>query len=130
MKLSTFNFLADENIHPQVIKFLSDKNFNIRSVFDYQLNGKSDEIILQKSFEENRVILTHDADFGKIIFSQKSTFIGIIYLRTGHIDATSTIASLEKLEDSNLDYQLPFIAVVENRLGKIILRLRNIIYGD
>lgn len=130
MKLSAFNFLADENIHPLVIKFFLDKSFNIQSVFDYQLNGKSDELILQKSFEENRIVLTHDADFGRIIFSKKSTFIGIIYLRPGHIDATLTIASLEKLTSANLDFKKPFIAVIENRLGSISIRLRNKIYGE
>lgn len=130
MKLNAFNLLADENIHPHVIKFLANENFNIRSVFDYQLNGKSDELVLQESYKENRIVLTHDADFGKIVFSKHTKFIGIIYLRPGHIDGASTIMSLDNLIRTNLTFESPFIAVVENRLGKVVIRLRNKIYGD
>lgn len=130
MKLEAFNFLADENIHPLVIKFLADKNFDVKSVFDFELNGKTDELIFLKAIGENRIVITHDADFGKIVFSKQSNFIGIIYLRPGHIDASLTISSLENLIDTNLNFESPFIAVVENRLGTVFIRLRNLIYGD
>ena len=85
--LNNYNltYLADENIDTEVILYLQNKGFDVKSVFDFDLQGKSDVEILQKSVQENRIILTHDSDFGTLIFKDNAEIVGIIYLLPGHI---------------------------------------------
>jgi predicted nuclease of predicted toxin-antitoxin system len=56
-----------------------------------------DEIIIEKASKERKIILTHDNDFGKIIYTQKVKFYSIIHLRPGHYNSAYHIATLEKI---------------------------------
>lgn len=125
MELSSFTFLTDENIHPTLVAYLRSEGFIIKDVKEENLIGSSDHKLLSISYQEKMVILTHDSDFGKIIFTEKATFIGIVYLRPGHFDPEFHKTSFAKLLQANLDIQPPFIIVVENSYGKVKIRLRN-----
>ncbi len=59
--------------------------------------GYSDKFLLKEAYKEQRVILTHDSDFGKIIFTQSLPFVGIIYLRPGHFSADIIIQSIRTI---------------------------------
>ncbi len=53
--------------------------------------------IIEKAFAEKRIILTHDSDFGKIIYIRNIEFLSIIYLRPGHFNGSYHIATLETI---------------------------------
>lgn len=125
MHLSSFALLTDENIHPALVTYLRSEGFTVKDVKEENLIGSSDRKLLSISYQENLVVLTHDSDFGKIIFTKKVDYVGIIYLRPGHFDPEFHKTSFNKLLQANLDIQPPFIIVAENKQGKVKIRLRN-----
>ena len=126
MNLRQSQFLADENIHIEVVKHLRSKGFNVNSVKETDLIGSDDLAVIRKAFNEKRVIITHDSDFGTLAVLAGEPVVGIIYLRPGHIDPMFTIDTLNVLFDQKIDIEPPFIIVAE-RIGKNVrIRIRNL----
>ncbi len=73
--------LADENISGELMKFLVEKGHDVQSI-GREFPSIKDENIIAISNLENRMILTFDSDFGRLIF-QKGLLpkSGVIYLR-------------------------------------------------
>lgn len=116
MELSEFSFLADENIHPDLILSLRQQNIKVISVKEEGLAGSTDDNLIIKAEQGGLIILTHDSDFGKIVFTNKGIHIGIVYLRPGHISPQFHIQTFQALLQTNLDLSIPFLLVVE-RIG-------------
>ena len=93
MKALDFPLLADENVHPDVILFLRDAGLDVESVSEQGQFGLPDSHVLQQATEVGRVVLTHDSDFGGLAL-MGAQFIGIIYIRPGHIHADFTIKTI------------------------------------
>ena len=67
--------------------FLRKQGLQIESIKERNLRGSTDALIVALAQEENKVILTHDADFGRILHSRKaykpaSFFCGQVTLTT------------------------------------------------
>ena len=125
MKALDFPLLADENVHPDVIVFLRKIGLDIESVAEQGQFGLPDSQVLQQANESNRVVLTHDSDFGGMaVFGAK--FTGIIYLRPGHIRADFTIKALEAIQDNAPEVKPPFILVAERTGDTVKIRVRQL----
>lgn len=122
--LSSLLFLADENIHPEFIAWLNKQGIITTSIGVLELNGNSDEAILKYAEEKNMVIITHDSDFGRIVFTNQLLKTGIIYLRPGHISFNYHFETFVTLQNSNLDFTFPFMIVAEKHPDRIKIRLR------
>lgn len=125
MILSELMFLCDENIQEEFVNYLKKLKYNVISVKEINFLGKPDITILDYATQSGRVIVTHDADFGRLIFTSKLSFTGIIYLRPGHIDCNFTISSWTDIEKAELNLVSPFMMVVENNSEIVRIRLRN-----
>lgn len=77
MKALDFPLLADENVHPDIISFLRKAGLDVESVAEQGKYGIPDAQVLQQATETNRVVLTHDSDFGGLAL-MGAEFIGII----------------------------------------------------
>src|SRR5882724_4240542 len=117
MKLS--RFLTDENIDPQIVVWLRQTGCNVKDIKEEKLSGLTDKVILDIATTESRVVLTHDSDFGKIVFTDYTLQTGIIFLRPGHINAQTHLTSLKAIFDSGPELIFPFILVAENSGDKI-----------
>ena len=126
MKPLDFPLLADENIHPDVISYLRQQECDVRSIAEEELLGSSDRSVLRAAYADGRVVLTHDSDFGTLVIAQDEPFIGIIYLRPGHIRAKFTIQTLQTIDAQPLDVQPPFIIVAEQRGQAVQIRTRQL----
>lgn len=125
MKALEFPLLADENVHPDVIIFLRKIGLNVVSIAEQGQFGLPDLQVLQQANESNRVVLTHDSDFGGIaVLGAK--FTGIIYLRPGHIRADFTIKTLEAIRDNAPEVTPPFILVAERTGNTVKIRVRQL----
>ena len=124
MELS--RFLTDENIDPLVVAWLRQTGFDVKDIKEEKLSGLTDKNILDVATTETRVILTHDSDFGKIVYTDYTLQTGIIFLRPGHINAQIHLASLKAIFDSGPELRFPFILVAENSSDKIKIRIRNL----
>jgi len=125
VKALDFPLLADENVHPDVIGFLRKAGLDVESIAEQGKFGLPDTQVLQQATETGRVVLTHDSDFGGMaVLGAK--FVGIIYLRPGHIQSQFTVKTLEAIRDNAPDVTPPFILVAE-RTGDIVkIRVRQL----
>ena len=125
MKALDFPLLADENIHTIVIAFLREMELDIESISEQRQFGLSDTEVLSQATESGRVVLTHDSDFGGLALLGEK-FIGIIYLRPGHILPDFTVKTLKAIQDHAPEVNPPFILVAERTGDTVKIRIRQI----
>ncbi len=124
MKFSTLRFITDENIDVEVKDFLREKGFDVFDIKEAKLFSLPDEAILARSFQEKRIVLTQDSDFGTLIFRDKKPFCGIVYIRPGHVSPNVHIETVEAVLNSDFDVNFPFMIVAENTELSVKIRLR------
>jgi len=78
---------------------------------------------LRQAFKAGRIVLTHDSDFGGLAL-MGAEFVGILYLRPGHIKAEFTIQTLRAIRDREVDVTPPFIVVAERTADNVKIRIR------
>ncbi len=126
MKLVDFGLLADENIHPEVVAFLRQQGLDVIAAREQALIGASDVALIKAATGQDRLILTHDRDFGRLAVAALKPITGIIFLRPGHIDPSFTIGSLRALLDTELALDPPFVLVAERLKSELRIRLRKL----
>ena len=110
-------FLVDECTGPSVAAWLRDEGHEVFSVYE-EARGVEDDIILQKAFEENWVLITNDKDFGDKVFRNGQLHKGVILLRLEDERSTSKIKVLSRLLEKYID-RLPnaFVVVTEKQVS-------------
>lgn len=126
MNLFDFPLLADENIHPDVIQYLREQGYDVISVYEAGLVGNPDTAVLRAAHQSGRIVISHDSDFGTITLAQNEPFIGIVFLRPGHITPNFTIQTLKTLAERNIDVQPPFIIVAVRKQKTVRIRVRQL----
>lgn len=101
------------------------QGFDVFDVKENGLSGSLDDILLALAFDQNRIIVTLDSDFGKLIYRDNHPFLGIIYLRPGHFKTKYHIEIWESLLQLDIDLISPFIMVLEQDKLGIKLRIKN-----
>jgi predicted nuclease of predicted toxin-antitoxin system len=126
VRLRDAHLLTDENIHPEVVRFLKGEGFDVLDVKIHALIGSTDLELVRRAFIEEQIIVTHDRDFGRLVFASQEPFWGIWYLRPGHLDPSCTIATLRAVIAQDLGPEPPFTLVAEQRQGQVKIRLRHL----
>ena len=126
MKWPSARLLTDENVHPNVVAFLVQQAFDVLDVRRSGLIGTDDRTLLRRAYAEQRTVVTHDRDFGKLVIAAEEPFYGVLYLRPGHLDPSFTIATLRSVLDADLTPEPPFILVAERQQGRVQIRLRHL----
>jgi predicted nuclease of predicted toxin-antitoxin system len=124
--LDQFKLLTDENVHPYVAQWLRDRGFDVLDAVAAGLFGTTDVQVLRRAFSENRVVVTHDRDFGTLAVLAGEPLLGIVYLRPGHIDPQFTIESVDAALREGPEVSPPFILVVERRDDRVRMRIRQL----
>ena len=124
MKPLDFPLLSDENIAPDVVEGLRARGCDLRSAREERLTGRPDVEVLECATNGGRVVVTHDLAFGRSAIRTGTPFVGIIYLRPGHISATFVLGVIDALRASTVDVQPPFIAVAERQETTVRVRAR------
>lgn len=126
MQLRELRLLADEAFDAVVVAELRREHWDIQTVHDVGLAGRSDEAVLEHAHRSQRVVLTFDADFGRLVIGLRMPFIGVVFVRPGHIDSEFTLASLREADRSIDVARTPFLRVIERRSETVAMRLRYI----
>src|SRR3989337_3331710 len=74
-------FLADMGISPRVVEELRQKGHDAVHLAEQGLHRMVDGDILQKARQENRVLLTHDLDFGELLAASGGALPSVIIFR-------------------------------------------------
>ncbi len=129
MKLNEARLLTDENIHPEVVRFLEEQGHAVLDVKRDGLVGSSDLELVRRALAEERVIVTHDRDFGRLVFASGEPIWGVLYLRPGHHDPAFTLATLRAVRVQDLAPEVPFTVVAERQGSRVKIRLRHMEQG-
>jgi len=75
------DFLANENYPVAGIRLLRTAGHDVASVIE-ETPGDKDRDVLKRAYEEGRIVLTFDRDYGELIYRHKA-FVpaGLIYFR-------------------------------------------------
>lgn len=77
-------FLADMGISPKTVIWLKNQGFDAVHLVEQGLEKLTDEEILIKANNEQRIILTLDLDFGLLLAITKSSLPSVILFRLGN----------------------------------------------
>lgn len=77
-------FLIDMSVSPKVADWLNQKGNDAIHAFYSNLGSASDVTIIEKAYQEQRVIITADLDYPRILALTKADGPGIILFRGGN----------------------------------------------
>lgn len=89
-------FLVDECTGPAVAKWLTDQGHDAFSVFD-EVPGISDEEVIHRAYDERRILITNDKDFGEKVYREGHPHCGVILLRLDNERSANKISVLRDL---------------------------------
>ena len=116
MKNRAMRFLVNENVTGTVIQDLRQRGHNVLSVKE-SMRSEADDAILARAQTEERIVVTHDKDFGELAFrAQLPASCGVILFRlSGSEPETDNRRILEALE-SRADWAGHFSVVTDDRI--------------
>lgn len=79
MKIRDFGLFTDENLDSDVVQWLRQTGFDVYDVCENGLQGSSDFALLKLAAGQNRLIVTHDSDFGTLAVWHGEPVVGLIY---------------------------------------------------
>lgn len=90
-------FLIDNNLSPELSKSLIQSGFDSVHVKQLKKSSASDDELFQIAFEENRIIITADVDFGYIMSKWKHNLPSIILFRSFSYNPTIQFDNIIKV---------------------------------
>lgn len=126
MKLQQFGLLTDENISRAMLSSLREAGFDVLDVIEQGWGGQDDSSLLAAAHDQQRIVVTHDRDFGTLAIAESQPMTGIIYLRPGHIDPQFSIQTWRTLILQNLELEPPFLIVAQHVDTQVRVRVRSL----
>jgi len=74
-------FLADMGISPRIVEHLRRRGHDAVHLYELELQASTDAAVLQKAWEEGRILLTHDLDFGELLAAGRRRLPSVILFR-------------------------------------------------
>lgn len=109
-------FLVDESTGPSIARWLKDLGHDAASVYD-ESPGIDDSHVIRRAFDEKRILITNDKDFGEKVFREQWEHHGIVLLRLADERASNKREILGRLLRLHFDrLQDTFVVVTENQV--------------
>jgi len=89
--------LTDQDIYHFTIEWLKKEGHDLLTANDLGMARASDEKLLNKATEINRIFVTRDKDFGALVFLKNKISCGVILLRSAPEDIEKTHTVLKTL---------------------------------
>lgn len=89
-------FLADENVEWPIVSRLRQLGYDIKAIKEISA-GTDDEVVLQLAMKEDRILLTNDMDFGRLVLHQKKDSAGVVLMRFSQESSVQKIKVVEHL---------------------------------
>ena len=77
---TALRFLADESCDFGVVKSLRTKGYDVIALTEITTRSIDSDVIAQ-AFQEKRILLTEDKDFGQLVFASHADSAGVILIR-------------------------------------------------
>jgi predicted nuclease of predicted toxin-antitoxin system len=109
-------WIVNENVSGTVIRALGERGHDVLSVKE-SLRGSADAEILARAQADQRVLVTHDKDFGELAFRfGLPAACGIILFRLSGADPASDNRRVLEVLQSSVDWTGHFAAATEDRV--------------
>ena len=105
-------FLADECCDTGLVAFLRDEGHDVQYTFEKD-PGAKDEEVLSNAYDDNRILLTEDKDFGELVYRLRRPSKGIVLIRIDVEDRQLKKVMLSRLISQYSDRLAGAFAVVE-----------------
>lgn len=108
--------LVNENVTGTVIQELRQRGHDVLSVKE-SMRSETDAVILARAQAEQRIVVSHDKDFGELAFrSQLSATCGVILFRLSGSDRDADNARILEALESQSDWAGHFSVVTDDRI--------------
>jgi predicted nuclease of predicted toxin-antitoxin system len=109
-------WIANENVSGTVIRTLRERGHDVLSVKE-SLRGAGDPHILERAQSNERVVLTHDKDFGELAFRCRlPASSGIVLFRLSGADPQRDNRRMLQVLESGVDWIGQFAVVTDDRV--------------
>ena len=109
-------FLANENFSGPSIEFLKLHGVDIKSIASDH-PGISDEQVMEIASKDERTILTHDSDYGELIFKHGfKPKAGVVYFRIFEFEPADPAQLLLGIIKEDLDFTNRLTVISENSI--------------
>ena len=105
-------FFADECCSANVVAALRADGHDVVYAAE-SFASEPDTVILQRAYDEERVLLTEDRDFGELVFRLRLPARGILYLRFDVTEHEEKVARLRTLVAHTADQLLGAFVVLQ-----------------
>jgi predicted nuclease of predicted toxin-antitoxin system len=116
-------FLIDMPISPKVTDWLTHAGYGAVHAFHLGLGSASDTAIIEKAYQDKRVIITADLDYPRILALTKADGPGIILFRGGNYSEQEMLDLIQKVLQAIPLEDLPRSIVVVDKIRIRRLRL-------
>ena len=82
--------LIDQDIYHFTIEWLKKEGHDVITASELGMARASDEKLLKKAAEINRIFVTRDKDFGALVFLKNKVSCGVVLLRSAPEDIEKT----------------------------------------
>lgn len=124
MSRTVRRFLADANVDPAVVEMLRSRGHDAVHVREIDLARADDATILRRANADRRVVVTHDADFGRLAVVDRAPFLGVVFVRPGHIDPAFTMQTMDAVLAMRWPRGRRFLIVARRRGHLVAIRIR------
>jgi predicted nuclease of predicted toxin-antitoxin system len=114
--MSELRFLADESRDFAVARALRSNGYNVLVVSEY-MQRSVDRDLIEKVFQEDRILLTEDKDFGWLVFASHSASAGIILIRfPGNKPSTLVESVVQLVQQHETELKDSFVVIQPDQI--------------
>ena len=92
--------MADESCAGPVIRALRDASHDVIAIAE-SAKGASDKTVIERAFNERRVLITEDRDFGELVYARGGSSAGVMFVkfdrRARRAKAAAVVEAVAKL---------------------------------
>jgi len=90
-------FKIDENLPTELAHLMVSSGYDAKTVYDQQLQGADDSVLIDRCDQENRILITLDIDFSDITLYPPEKHAGILVLRLGNQSKKNVLNVFHKI---------------------------------
>jgi len=90
-------FKIDENLPTDLAQLMVSSGHDAKTVYDQQLQGVDDPVLMDRCDQENRILVTLDIDFSDITLYPPENHAGILVLRLGNQSKKNVLNVFHKI---------------------------------
>jgi predicted nuclease of predicted toxin-antitoxin system len=119
-------FLVDASLPPSLSQWLAGRGHDAVHVVEVGIERAADELVLARAMREQRVLVTADLDFPRLMALAGAGGGGLILFRGGNYSGAQTLQLLQRTLETLLPEEIEnsVVVVEETRIRRRTLPLR------